>query len=237
MTEQRVNAPMGGDEVDEPIDAQQLRLLEALLFAATEPMSERQLSARLPDGAPLKRLLAALRADYGGRGVNLVRAGDSWALRTAPDLAQLLSQEAARARKLGRAAVEVLAIAAYHQPVTRAEIEEIRGVSLSKGTLDTLFEFGWIKPRGRRKTPGQPMQWGTTDEFLDHFGLETLRDLPGVKELKAAGLLDSRPAIDSYQVRGELAAAKGADDLDQPTEIGEDLDEPLDPDDGALVDD
>lgn len=191
-------------EDDEEIDPELVRLLEAVMFASSEPVSERSLAHRLPDGVNVKPLLRELRGFYEGRGVNLVRRGGSWAFRTAEDLGQRLNIEVEVSRKLSRAAIETLAIIAYHQPVTRAEIEEIRGVSLSKGTLDLLFEEGWIKPRGRRDTPGRPMQWGTTDNFLDHFGLESVSQLPGLKELRAMGLLDSRPAIEAYSMRGEM---------------------------------
>lgn len=201
------------------IDAGHLRMLEALLFASAEPMTERAIAERLPDGADISALLEALRAHYAERGVTLTRAGSSWAFRTAPDVAAALTRQTQVARKLSRAAVETLAIVAYHQPVTRAEIEEIRGVGLSKGTLDLLFEQGWIRPKGRRRSPGRPVTWGTTDAFLDHFGIESLGDLPGVDELKAAGLLDARPAIQAYRVG------------DVPTpEAGDGGAEPLDPD-------
>ncbi len=209
-----------------------LRLLEAVLFASAEPLSERALANRLPDEIDLKALLTALQTDYAGRGVTLVERGKSWAFRTAEDLAGIFEKEMDVARKLSRAAVETLAIVAYHQPVTRGEIEETRGVSLSKGTLDTLFEAGWIKPGKRRETPGRPLTWSTTDDFLDHFGLETLRDLPGVKELKAAGLLESGPAINAYRSTGEMAPASGETGdllpsealMDEPAETLEPLD-------------
>jgi segregation and condensation protein B len=171
-----------------------LRLLEAILFAATDPVSEDTLAGRLPEGTDVKALIAELQQMYADRGVNLTRVAGKWAFRTAPDLGNILRIERSFVRKLSRAAVETLATIAYHQPVTRAEIEEIRGVQLSKGTFDTLFESGWIKPVGRRRTPGRPVTWGTTDTFLAHFGLESVSDLPGIDELKAAGLLDARPA-------------------------------------------
>ncbi len=183
------------------------RLLEAILFASAEPLAQKTLISRMPDDADVPALLETLKQDYAGRGIHLLRTGSSWAFRTADDLRPVLEREIEIARKLGRATVETLAIIAYHQPVTRAEVEEIRGVGLSKGTLDTLFERGWVHPRGRRKTPGRPVTWGTTDAFLDHFGLESIKDLPGMDELKAAGLLDSRPAIDAYRVKGDLLAA------------------------------
>ena len=161
-------------------DGQHLRLLEAILFASAEALTERAIAERLPDGADLGVLLEKLRGDYANRGVNLVKAGNSWAFRTAPDLARQLSAETRVVRKLSRAAIETLAILAYHQPVTRNEIEEIRGVSFSRGVMDALFEAGWIRPKGRRRTPGRPMTWGTTDAFLDHFQRPRgLADLPG----------------------------------------------------------
>lgn len=206
----------GSEEAGEvEIDPAHVRLLEAVLFAASEPLTERVLANRLPDGAPVKALLAALQADYADRGVNLQRSGGSWAFRTAPDLAQMMAREVEVSRKLSRAAIETLAIIAYHQPVTRAEVEEIRGVGLSKGTMDILLEEGWIKPRGRRDTPGRPLTWGTTDGFLDHFGLEKLGDLPGIKELKAMGLLESGPALNVYRSRGDLAGGEGGVDTDE----------------------
>jgi segregation and condensation protein B len=175
-------------------DFQHVRLIEALLFAASEPQTEAQLAARLPNGVDLKEVLSELEAIYATRGVNLVRRGAGWVFRTAPDLASLLAQGDEVAKKLSRAAIETLAIIAYHQPVTRAEIEEIRGVSLGKGTLDVLFEAGWVRPKGRRQTPGRPILWATTDGFLDHFGLTGIGDLPRLEELRASGLLESQIA-------------------------------------------
>ena len=186
---------------------QQIRLLEALLFAASEPLGEKDLARHFPDDADLGRMLEELAGLYEARGVNLRRIGDTWAFRTAQDLAPKMRIESDTRRKLSRAAIETLAVVAYHQPVTRAEIEEIRGVALSKGTLDTLLEAGWIKPRGRRRTPGKPVTWGTTEAFLDHFGLDAVTSLPGLEELKAAGLLDARPAITALGARGELPPA------------------------------
>jgi len=173
--------------------AQQLRMLEALLFAATEPLDEPSIAARLPDGADVPALLAELEAFYRHRGVTLVRVAEKWRLSTAPDLRYLLESHRQETRKLSRAALETLAIIAYHQPITRAEIEEVRGVSLSKGTLDLLMEIGWVRMGGRRKTPGRPVTYRTSDAFLAHFGLEDLRALPGLEELKAAGLLEAVP--------------------------------------------
>ena len=168
-----------------------LRIVEALLFAASEPLSVEQLSAALPEGADLPTLLADLQANYANRGVNLVQVGGKWTLRTAGDLSFLLRREAVEQKRLSKAALETLAIIAYHQPVTRAEIEEIRGVAISKGTLDTLLEVGWARMRGRRRTPGRPVTYGTTPGFLSHFGLNEIGDLPGMQELRGAGLLDA----------------------------------------------
>ncbi len=172
--------------------AEAVRMAEAIVFASAEPVSTKALAARLPDGVDVPAVMEAVRRQYERRGVNLVRVGDGWAFRTAGDLAFLMSRDAVQQKKLSRAALEVLAIIAYHQPVTRAEIEEIRGVETSKGTLDTLLETGWVRLRGRRRTPGRPVTYGTSDAFLDHFGLEEVRDLPGMDELKGAGLLSPR---------------------------------------------
>jgi segregation and condensation protein B len=171
---------------------EELRLLEAMLFAASEPLSEKDLAARLPQGTDVADALKRLQQDYASRGVNLVRVGGKWTFRTAGDLSWLLSKETVETRKLSRAAIETLAIIAYHQPVTRTEIEDIRGVSTSKGSIDVLLETGWIKPRGRRKVPGRPLTFGTTEAFLSHFGLDAVGDLPGLEELKGSGLLDGR---------------------------------------------
>ena len=169
----------------------ELRMVEAILFAAEEPLSVEEIAARLPQYADVAAHLAELETAYAERGINLVQVGERYMFRTAPDLAFLLRREVDAVQRLSRAGVETLAIIAYHQPVTRAEIEEIRGVGLSKGTLDTLLEAGWIRPRGRKRTPGRPVMYATTEAFLAHFGLESLDDLPGLGELKAAGLLDS----------------------------------------------
>jgi segregation and condensation protein B len=168
-----------------------LRIIEALLFAASEPLDEAFLARHLKAGADVRALIEELRGFYAGRGVNLVRVAGKWAFRTAADLAYLLERHAVEEKRLSRAALETLAIIAYHQPVTRAEIEEIRGVETSKGTLDILLETGWVRPRGRRRAPGKPLTYGTTESFLDHFGLESVKDLPGLAELKSAGLLDA----------------------------------------------
>ena len=168
-----------------------LRIIEALLFAASEPLDEAFLARHLKVGADVAALIEELRGFYAGRGVNLVRVAGKWAFRTAGDLAYLLERHAVEEKRLSRAALETLAIIAYHQPVTRAEIEEIRGVETSKGTLDILLETGWVRPRGRRRAPGKPLTYGTTERFLDQFSLESVKDLPGVAELKSAGLLDA----------------------------------------------
>lgn len=193
-----------------------MRLVEALLFAALEPLDEATLAGRLPEGADVAAVLLTLQADYAARGVNLVRLGGRWAFRTADDLAWLLSRDAYEARKLSRAAMETLAIIAYHQPVTRAEIEEVRSVSISKGTLDVLLETGWVRMRGRRRTPGRPVTYGTTPAFLDHFGLDGVADLPGIEELKGAGLLDGRlpPGFKVPTPTDDSALAPDEDPLD-----------------------
>lgn len=192
------------------VDARHLRMTEALLFAAAEPLDEASLAARLPEGAEVPALLLELKAHYASRGVNLVQVAGKWALRTAPDLAALLEKQREVPRRLSRAALETLAIIAYHQPVSRAEIEEIRGVGLSRGTLDLLFEAGWVRPKGRRRTPGRPITYGTTEDFLVHFGLESLGDLPGLDELKAAGLLDPQPSPALLEAISEGAPGPGA---------------------------
>lgn len=190
---------------------QELRLVEALLFAAGEPLSEDALVLRLGGNTDIAALLRDLAQHYDGRGVNLVRLAGGWMFRTAADLAPHLRIERLVARKLSRAAVETLAVIAYHQPVTRAEIEEIRGVALGKGTLDTLMEAGWVRPKGRRMTAGRPLIWVTTKEFLTHFGLDSLGDLPAVDELRAAGLLELAPSV-----LGETGDATPAPISDHP---------------------
>ncbi len=183
-------APDFGD-ADARTEIQNVRIAEALLFAASEPLDERTISESLPKDTDVAAVLSELREQYSSRGVHLVKVAGKWSFRTAEDLSYLLEKHAHEERRLSKAALETLAIIAYHQPVTRAEIEEIRGVSTSGGTLDILLETGWVRPRGRRRAPGKPITYGTTDAFLSHFGLDTVKDLPGLADLKAQGLLDS----------------------------------------------
>jgi len=168
------------------------RIAEALVFASSDPVAEKLISGKLPDNTPVGIVMERLAERYASRGINLVRVGDAWAFRTAADLGFLIRRDETEVRKLSRAGLEVLSTIAYHQPVTRAEIEDVRGVATSKGTLDVLLETGWVRMRGRRRSPGRPVTYGTTMAFLDHFGLEDLRDLPGMDELKGAGLLSGR---------------------------------------------
>jgi len=175
-----------------PPIAEQERMVEAILFASSETVTVAELNARMPHGSDAAEALVYLRKRYEGRGVRVVKVGDAWAMRTAPDLSFLMQKETVETRKLSRAAIETLAIVAYHQPVTRAEIEEIRGVSVSRGTVDQLLEMEWIRFGRRKMTPGRPVTFVVTQDFLDHFGLESARDLPGLKELRASGLLESR---------------------------------------------
>jgi segregation and condensation protein B len=206
-----------------PVMAEQERMVEAILFASTEPVSVKELNDRMPHGCDAAEALVHLRKRYEGRGVRVVKVGDAWAMRTAPDLGFLMQKETVETRKLSRAAIETLAIIAYHQPVTRAEIEEIRGVAVSRGTVDQLLEMEWIRFGRRRMTPGRPVTFVVTQEFLDHFGLESARDLPGLKELRAAGLLDNR--LPSGMIPG-VGASDGADEdsdaLEGQTELFED---------------
>ena len=169
-----------------------LRVLEALLFAASEPLDAESMKARLPKGSNLNKLLSLLKAQYENRGVNLVKTGNKWSFKTAQDLSSMMKKEKIVQRKLSKAATETLSIIAYHQPVTRAEVEDIRGVHFSPGTLDVLMELNWVRPIGRKKVPGRPIIYGTTERFLEYFQLEQVSDLPGLEELKAAGLLESR---------------------------------------------
>lgn len=222
------NAPEDQGESDPVIDVAGLRMIEALLFASSEPLSLEELTLRLPDGLDVLALLEELQKTYALRGVNLVRVAGKWCFRTAEDLAFLMHRNVEEQRKLSRAALETLAIIAYHQPVTRAEIEEIRGVSTSKGTLDVLLETSWIRMRGRRRTPGRPVTYGTTEQFLVHFGMESVKDLPGLEELKGAGLLDSAiPA--SFMVptpNDDSALTEEEDPLEDGSLFDEDADEP-----------
>ena len=183
---------------------QQMRMIEAILFATAEPITVNALNERMPHGCDAAEALARLRKSYAGRGVNVMKIGDAWAIRTASDLSFLMQKERVEIRKLSRAAIETLAIIAYHQPVTRAEIEEIRGVGVSRGTVDQLIEMEWIRFGRRKLTPGRPVTFVVTQNFLDHFGLESARDLPALKELRAAGLLESQPAIGFYNSEMEL---------------------------------
>ncbi|VAW17436.1 Segregation and condensation protein B [hydrothermal vent metagenome] len=199
----------------EPVE--HLRIVEAVLFAAAEPLDEASLLARLPDGAMLAPLLDQLRSHYAPRGINLVHVAGKWAFRTADDLAFVMHREAVEQKRLSRAGLETLAIIAYHQPVSRAQIEEVRGVAVSKGTLDVLLQTGWVRLRGRRRTPGRPITYGTSDRFLDHFGLESLDDLPGVDELKAAGLL-SGEIPGGFEMPG-LGAADDDGGLDEDEDL------------------
>ena len=196
-----------------PPMAEQERMVEAILFASADPVTVVELTGRMPHGAEPAEAIARLRKRYEGRGVNILRIGDAWAIRTAPDLGFLMQKETVETRKLSRAAIETLAIVAYHQPVTRAEIEEIRGVSVSRGTVDQLIELEWIRFGRRKMTPGRPVTFVVTEGFLDHFGLESARDLPGLKELRAAGLLENRP------VPGSVALGEAGDEDTDQTEM------------------
>jgi segregation and condensation protein B len=198
-----------------PPEVEQERMVEAILFASPDPVTLAEMAARMPMGSEPAVAVERLRGHYQGRGVRVVRVGDAWAIRTAPDLGFLMRQERVETRRLSRAAIETLSIVAYHQPVTRAEIEEIRGVSISRGTIDQLIELGWIRLGRRKMAPGRPLTFVVTDAFLDHFGLETALDLPGLKELRAAGLLDSRPPL------GALQAGEGVPEEGQPELFGE----------------
>ena len=217
MSDAPISAPISAPDPAEPVEkslfeappmGEQERMVEAILFASADPVSVADLTARMPHGCDPAEALVHLRRRYEGRGVNLVRVGDAWAMRTAPDLGFLMVKETVETRKLSRAAIETLAIVAYHQPVTRAEIEEIRGVAVRRRTIDQLLELEWIRFGRRRMTPGRPVTFVVTEGFLDHFGLESARDLPGLKDLRAAGLLDNRPPPG-------LPGAGGEDDEDE----------------------
>lgn len=211
--------------------AEQKRLVEAMLFASPEPVTLRTIQSRLPDTADCGKILMDLQEDYAERGVNLVRLEDAWAFRTAADIGPHLGMAKKQEKKLSRAALETLAIIAYHQPVTRAEIENIRGVATNKGTLDVLLEAGWIKPGRRRETPGRPVTWITSTVFLDEFGISELKDLPGLQELKASGLLDNRPAIETIPGAADLFANEdgqiegAAEEADQDADAYENIGE------------
>ncbi len=199
------------------VDLEHRRMVEAILFASETPLSMDDIAERVPEGVDIPAHLDALADDYQNRGVNLVRLAGKHMFRTADDLSFLLRREVDEPRKLSRAAVETLSIIAYHQPVTRTEIEEVRGVTISKGTLDVLMEAGWVRMLGRKRTPGRPVTYGTTDEFLVHFGIESIKDLPGLQELKAAGLLDSVDvALDKL---GGMPSASGEDDNESQIDL------------------
>ncbi len=198
-----------GTLFEAPPMAEQERMVEAVLFASAEPVSIADLEARMPHGSDAAQAVEMLQRRYEGRGVRVVRVGEAWAIRTAPDLGFLMQKETVETRKLSRAAIETLAIVAYHQPCTRAEIEEIRGVSVSRGTIDQLLEMEWIRLGRRRMTPGRPVTFVVTPEFLDHFALENARDLPGLKELRSAGLLENRPPP------GAVPLGEGQDEEDE----------------------
>ncbi|WP_420415231.1 SMC-Scp complex subunit ScpB [Roseibium sp.] len=221
------DGPEGTEAPKSVDDLSGLRMVEALLFASSEPLSLEELTLRLPEGTDVVGLLEELQRLYAPRGVNVIRVAGKWCFRTAEDLSFLMHRNVEEQRKLSRAALETLAIIAYHQPVTRAEIEEIRGVSTSKGTLDVLLETTWIRMRGRRRTPGRPVTYGTTEHFLVHFGLENVKDLPGLEELKGAGLLDSAiPA--SFMVptpNDDTALAEDEDPLEDGTLFDDETDE------------
>ncbi len=209
-----------------PDHGEAMRIAEALLFASAEPLGAEELGGRLPEGADIEKILTDLEELYALRGVNLVRVAGKWAFRTASDLSFVLARDVVEQRKLSRAAMETLSIIAYHQPVTRAEIEEIRGVATSKGTLDLLLETGWIRLRGRRKVPGRPVTYGTTPAFLEHFGLDAIEDLPGLEELKGAGFIEGRVPSDlTVPVPSDADALREDEDpLDQDDLFQEPLD-------------
>ena len=215
------------DEEDMPdarrasqVRPEEMRILEAILFASSEPVDEKTLAQRMPAGVDVKQVLNLLKDEYAPRGVNLVRINGKWTFRTANDLAWLLTREAVQPRKLSRAAIETLAVIAYHQPVTRAEVEDIRGVTMSKGTIDVLLETGWIRPRGRRKVPGRPITYGTTEGFVSHFGLDQLSDLPGLDELKGSGMLDGHlPPNFSVPIPSDDPALRDDEDPLEPGDL------------------
>ena len=215
--------------VDYELDEEHVRMAEALLFAAAEPLDNKTMIDRMPEGVHIPTIMDAVEKRYEGRGVVLMRIAGKYAFRTSPDLSFMMEKERVEQRRLSRAAIETLAIIAYHQPVTRAEIEEIRGVSVSKGTIDVLMEIGWVKLRGRRRVPGRPVTYGTSEDFLDEFGLDTVKDLPGFEELKAAGLLDARlpPGFSVPQPDDALPEEEEEDD-EQDDLFGGDIATPFD---------
>jgi segregation and condensation protein B len=216
--EQDVGHEAETPDVDDRLLSEAERIAEALVFASAQPVSEAFIAERVARGTDIPAIMQKLKADYAMRGVNLVQVDGAWAFRTAADLSFVIRRDESEVRKLSRAALEVLAIIAYHQPVTRAEIEDIRGVQTSKGTLDVLMEAGWVRFRGRRRTPGRPVTLGTTRDFLDHFGLEELRDLPGLEELKGAGLLSGRiPA--NFNIPSPLMSDELTEDEDPITQL------------------
>ncbi|NBJ09951.1 SMC-Scp complex subunit ScpB [Microvirga arsenatis] len=222
MDDEAPEVSQGPDHV--PDHGEAMRIAEALLFASAAPLSAEELTGRLPEGADVEKILHDLTELYALRGVNLVRVAGKWAFRTASDLSFVLARDVVEQRRLSRAAMETLAIIAYHQPVTRAEIEEIRGVATSKGTIDTLLETGWIRLRGRRKVPGRPVTYGTTPAFLEHFGLDAIEDLPGLEELKGAGFLEGRvPSDFSVPTPSDAEALREDEDP-----LDDDLLQPLD---------
>lgn len=215
------DSPQGTEPTSAPT-TEYVRMAEALLFAASEPLDEESIAARLPDDADVAAVLAQLVADYTPRGINLVQVAGKWQFRTAADLRHLLERHISQVRRMSRAAVETLAIVAYHQPVTRADIEDIRGVSLSKGSLEVLLEAGWVIPKGRRKTPGKPVLYATSDTFLEHFGLESMTDLPGLDELKATGMLQREPPMPTAL---EQASGEGQEGDEDDSDLDEDSSE------------
>lgn len=212
------------------LDLEHVRMAEALLFAAAEPLNVATLKDRMPEGIHMPAVLEALAAQYENRGVHLMNIAGKWAFRTAPDLSFMMEKERVEQRRLSRAAIETLSIIAYHQPVTRAEIEAIRGVSVSKGTVDVLMEVGWVKLRGRRRVPGRPVTYGTSEDFLDHFGLDMVKDLPGMEELKAAGLLDAHlPSGFAVPAPEDALPEEAEDDEDDQEDLfGGDIATPFD---------
>jgi segregation and condensation protein B len=235
-----VRPPVGGDNVTHlprPDHGNLVRIVEALLFAAAEPLSADELRQALPEGADVDDIIAELQRVYAARGVNVVQVAGKYTFRTADDLSFLLRREAVEQKKLSRAALETLAIIAYHQPVTRAEIEDVRGVAISRGTLDQLIEVGWVRMRGRRKVPGRPVTYGTTEAFLVHFGLNAVGDLPGIAELKAAGLLDATvpPGFEVPAPNGEMSLLPDEEPLeDAPVpELEMNLSEAVEPERAA----